>query len=815
MLAAQPGVTAAAILSLALGVGANTAVFSLVDAMMLKGLPGVRAPEELVILGPGNNRGRSISDEPVVDLFSYPRYRILRDQSRTLGDLAAVASNDARVYLRQRDEQSPISARARLVSGEYFAMLGVQPSLGRLLSPDDARTPGGHPVVVLDHVFWQQRFGADPAVVGRSITLGEYAYTVVGVAESHFSGERLGDRPALYASLMMQAEIERDDRMLDNPQISFLLAFGRLTAGETIEAAQAELGSLWRSLLLAELNGDPSESWLHALDREAMTVHSGRAGYQQVDRLYDPLWLLFAVTVLVLLIACANVANLLLARSTARAREMGVRVALGADRKRLFRQVFTESLLLAFFAGAGAVLVAVWSRDAFLALADVSAADIGLDAGLDWRVLAYTLSAALATGLLFGAAPAWRAGRADVATQMRGGRGTVGGFGGKLRAALVVAQAALSLLLLFGAGLFIESLQRITRADTGMRTDSLLSVALDPRGGGFTDEQQPELARRILPEIEAVPGVRSASMAFLPVLTWGRRTATIDFPGYEPAPDEDMDARVFAVSSGYFETVGSEILTGRSFEPQDDSEGAVSAVVDQAFVDRFLPDVDPVGASAQIDDTVYRIVGLVRNAKLDSAREHLIPTIYVSALAEHEMLRGLMVRTEGDPALVAAAVRAALARVEPRLPIVSVETAQSRMEDQSGEDRMLLQLVTGFGVLALLLAAVGVYGVMSYRVAGRTGELGLRMAVGADGFAVLRLVLREGLLLAGAGVLIGASAAPLLGRYVSSFLYETSPWNLSAVAAASAVLLSAAILASLVPSLRAARLDPVTVLRQE
>jgi len=818
MLASQPGVTAAAVLSLALGVGANTAVFSLIDAMMLKGLPGVRAAEELVILGPGTDRGRWISDEPAVVLFSHPRYRTLRDQSQTLADLAAVGSFNIRVYVRQRDEESPFPASARLVSGEYFPMLGVRPALGRLLGPDDDRSPGGHSVVVLDHGFWRERFGADPSVIGRAITLGDRAFTVVGVADSRFSGERLGDRPQIYAPLMMQAEIERAERALDDPQNSFLLAFGRLASGQTPESAQSELAVLWRSLLLAEANaqgGEPSETWMHALDREAMTVRSGSGGYEGANRLYDPLWLLFAVTLLVLLIACANVANLLLARSTARRREMGVRVAMGAGRGRLIRQVFTESLLLAAFAGAGAALTAVWSRDALLSLAGVSADEIGLTGVLDWRVLGYTLLAALAAGLLFGTAPAWRAGRADVAAQLYGSRGTVGGFGGKLRSALVVAQAALSLLLLFGAGLFMESLQKIAQAETGMQTESLLSVSLDPRGGGIDGEQQAELTRRLLPELEALPGVRLAAMSLLPVLTSGRATSSMEIPGYEPAVGEDMDARIFPVTAGYFETVGSEILRGRALTSQDDREGGASAVVDQVFVDRFLSGVDPLGAAVSTNEMDYRIVGVVRTAKLDSAREEPVPTLYRSGLAERDVMRGLVVRTEGDPAPIAAAVRAAVTRVEPRMPVPSVQTAERRMENQSREDRMLLQLVSGFGLLALLLAAVGLYGVLSYRVAGRTAEIGLRMAVGADRGSVLRLVLREGVMLAGAGVVIGALAAPLLGRYVSSLLYETSPWNAVAVAAAAAVLLSAALVAALVPSLRAARLSPVAALRSE
>lgn len=813
MLASRPGVTAAAVLSLALGVGANSAVFSLLDAVILRPLP-VDSPQELVILGPARSRGMSISDEPVVDLFSYPRYLRLKNGAKSLETVAAIASTDAGAYMRQADNPALTRASARMVSGEYFSLFGVRPAAGRLFGTTDDQTPGAHPVVVLDHRFWQEQFGGDPAVVGSAVTLGDHAFSIVGVAEPSFAGEQLGDRPDLYAPLAMQAEIRRDRLYLQRPEVSFLLAMGRLKQGVSREAAETELASLWRSILMDEAGGDPTKAWLRGIEREKMILQPGARGFNNADELENPLWLLFGVTLLVLLIACANVANLLLARSAGRGREMGVRVALGAARGRLYRQLLVESLLLAAVAGAAALLVSVWSRDVLIAMAGADAADLRIGDGLDWRVLSYTAVAALATGLLFGTAPAWRAGLVDVRSQLAGGRGTVGGSS-RLRTALVVGQGALSLILLFGAGLFVESLGKLARAETGLAAESLLSVSLDPRGAGFTEEEQPQLARRILPAVEAVPGVRSAAMSLMPLLVPGRRTDTVGIPGYEPAPGEDMDARMMIVTPGFFETVGTEILSGRSLQPQDREGAALTAVVDRNFADRFFGGADPVGRAVELSGAEARIVGLARTAKLNGVREPGLPTVYVSVFRSPDMMRGLSVRAVGEPSALADAVRQAVASAEPRLPVLSVETAESRLVQQSTPDRMLLRLISGFGLLALLLSAVGLYGVLSCRVAGRTGEIGLRMAVGADRRDILRLVLREGLGLAAAGVTIGLIAAPFAGRAVALLLYQTEPWSLTPLAVSAAVLMASAAAAALAPSLRAARLNPVAALREE
>ncbi len=818
MLASKPGVTAAAVLSLALGVGANTAVFSLIHAVVLRELP-VQEPDELVILGPGLARGRSTSDEPEVDLFSYPRYRRLRDDARSLSDLAAVASTDGRVYLRTRDQETPTPASARLVSGEYFTMLGVRSAVGRLLGPGDDQTVSAHPVIALDYGYWQDRFGGDESIVGQPVTLGESTFTVIGVVEQSFSGERPGERPDIYAPLLMQPEVQRSSSFLARSDFSFLILIGRLAHGSTIESAEAELATLWQSHMMAEAGEEPTEVWLRVMEREQMTLQPGNRGYwgySSLSEMNDPLWLLFAITAAVMLISCANVANLLLARSTARRRELNVRAALGAGRLRLFRQLLTESLLLATVAGCAALLVAVWSRDVILAMSAVSASELGISSGIDWQVLAYAAAISLLTGLLCGVVPAMRAGSAGGALRMRQGRGMVGGFG-KIRSGLVVAQATLSLVLIFGAGLFVESLEKIAQTDTGMSSETLLTVFVDPRGVGIGDSEQPAIARRVLEAVESVPGVQSAAMALLPVFGTSRRTENISVAGYNSAPDEDMGVRMFYVTPGYFETVGTSILAGRPFGPEDDGRSRMTAIVDQAFADRFFQGRSPVGESIgpEGQDDAARIVGLARNAKLNGVREDAPPTVYVSAYAMPDALRGLMVRSSGDPAAVGDEVRQAIATAEPRLPVVWVQTAESRLEQQSGYDRMLLFLTSGFGGLALLIAAIGLYGVLSFRVAGRTSEIGLRMAVGADRRDVLGLVLKEGLLLAGAGVALGAIAAPFAGRAIGSFLYQTEPWSISTIAVAATVLLSAALLAGLAPSLRAAALDPVVALREE
>ncbi|MCB1018370.1 MAG: ABC transporter permease [Acidobacteria bacterium] len=816
MLASKPGVTAAAVLSLALGVGANSAVFSLIDALALRGLPGVEAPQELVIVGPGRGRGVSVSTEPLINLFSYPRFSKLRDGAKTLSSVAAIGSSDPAVYIRRGGEESPLEARARLVSGEYFSMLGVRPARGRLIGTEDESAPGAHPVAVLDYGFWQETFGGADSAVGTAITLNDKPFTIVGVAPQGFAGERLGDRPKLYLPLLMQAEAMRNDSFLADPNISFLQVLGRLAPATSQEQAQAQLAPLWQSILLDEVRGAPSEDWKRGMDRSALTLRPGANGFTGFGDV-EALWLLFGVTALVLLIACANVANLLLARGATRAKEMGVRLALGANRGRLFGQLLTESLLLAALSGGAAVLIADWSRRALVAMTGMSEAQIGIAPGFDWRVLAFTAAAALLTGLLFGAAPAWRAGRTDLMQSMRGGRGALGGPGGKLRTGLVVGQAALSLLLLFIAGLFLRSLSDLANADLGFQRESLLSVRIDPRGGGLEEAKQPEMGRRLLDAVQAIPGVRSAALSSQAIIQHGNRSNSVTVRGYESAPEEDMDARMFFVSPGFFETIGATLLTGRSFGPADEEGSKVVLIADKAFADRFFQGGDPLAQNVQFDGDLgfSPVVGLTAPIKLNSAREEGRPTLYVSGFAHPGYWGAVNIRTVGDPDAVAAAVRHTIEKVEPNLPVNEITSVEQRLATQARPDRMLLQLISGFGLLALALAAVGLYGVLSFRVAGRTSEIGLRMAVGADRGDVLGLVLKEGLLLAGAGVALGAIAAPFAAQAVQALLFQPETWNATPLLVAAGAMLAVAALATLAPSLRAARLDPVTALREE
>jgi predicted permease len=398
-----------------------------------------------------------------------------------------------------------------------------------------------------------------------------------------------------------------------------------------------------------------------------------------------------------------------------------------------------------------------------------------------------------------------------------GGRGSVGAGGGRLRTALVVGQAAMSLLLLFGAGLFVNSLGKLARADIGFARESLLSVAIDPRGAGFDQERQPEFARRLLAAVEAVPGVVSAAMSQQQVANYGMHSRSLTVRDYEAAPGEDMDARMFFVTPGFFETVGMPLLAGRSLGPEDAEGSTLSVIVDEALAERFFSGADPLAQTIQIEDDIgmMPVVGLTAAAKLNNVREDPRPTVYMSAYAYPQFLNAITVRASGDPGAIAAAVRRAVAETEPRLPINDVTTVERRLADQAAGDRMLLRLISGFGVLALLLAAVGLYGVLSYRVAGRTSEIGVRMAVGADRGDVLRLVLKEGLLLAGGGVLLGVVVAPFAAMGLRALLFQPEEWNVSALAIAAGALLAVAAVAALAPSLRAARLDPVNALREE
>jgi predicted permease len=823
----NPGFTAVAVLSLALGIGANTAIFTLLDAVVLKMLP-VENPDQLVVFGQGLGRGFYGESDPVNrsnTLYSHPLYRDLRDGNEIFQGIAALGSVDFTVYVRDPDAPSgtlPEAADARLVSGNYFEVLGVRPALGRAIHRDDDRTAGESQVVVLSHGYWQRRFAADPGIVGRNLLVNGQAYSVIGVAPKGFRGETLGWNPDMWTPLAMQAEISRMGPMLEDREMGFLLLFGRLKAGVGVQQATAAMTLRFQQALRAEAGGELSAERERRLAQRRVEITPAHEALSSLRRQYrEPLLLLMSVVGLVLLIACANVANLLLARASSRRKEIGVRLALGAGRGRLIRQLLTESVLLAAAGGVLGLLIAPWATQFLVGMVYRSAETIPFDIDPDGRILAFTCGISLLTGLLFGLAPALRATRLDLAPTLKvNARGAIGERSRLgLSKSLVVIQVAVSLLLLVGAGLFVGSLQNLRSLDLGFRPDHVLVFQLDPRGAGYQQEQLTALYRRVLDAVRAIPGVESAGLSFRTLLGGARRSESVEVEGYDFQREEENAVRVMHVSPGYFDAVGMTLLEGRAIDDRDHEGSAPAVVVNQKFAEHFFKERPALGGHIRFgpagEAPNLEIVGIAGDAKYNEMREQAPEVAFVPVFQRPEFIESLDIRTSGDATALTAEVRRVLGEVDRNLPIRNVTTLSAQVERRLSQERLLTTLTSFFGALALLLASIGLFGVMSYAVSGRTSEIGIRMALGAESASVLWMVLRESLGLVVIGAAAGLVAAAASTRLLSGLLYEMSPTDPAAFVASGVVLLAVAAFAAYIPARRAARVDPIVALRYE
>src|SRR5512143_761538 len=805
-LARSPAFTAVAVLTLALGIGANTAIFSVIDALMLRHLP-VDHPEELVTLTatrPGD------ADEA----FSYAAYTLFREEAARFADVVAVTRSD-RASIAVAGEPELVYRKS--VSGNYFSALHVPAALGRTLLAEDDRSPGGQPVAVLNYAYWTRRFGGDPTILGRTFTFKETAFTIVGVAPRGFFGETVGEAPDVWTPLTVQPGAPA--WLWKGHSTTWLRLLARRRPGVTLAQARAVLDPLFERVT-DEIAGETSDPQFRQQVRESrLGVANGSHGLSELRRRFSrPLGILMVVVGLVLLIACANLANLLLARAAARRREMGIRLAIGAGRLRLVRQLLAESLVLAGVGGGLAVMLANWSGAILVALPSRGPAPIPLDVGPDARVLAFTAAVALVTAIAFGLAPALRAARLDLLSAMKepsgGGRSTARIPLGR---ALVIAQMALSVLLLVAAALFIKSLGKIRSIETGFEPDRVLLVKL---AAPAVRDSLPEAELRrlyglLLERAKSVPGVRAASLSFSGVFsrgTWGNQ---ITVEGQTAPPGVVLRTLANAVSPGYFQVTGIPVLRGRTFVETDDERAPRVAVVNQAFARRFFGGADPIGRRVGLvpAQDPMEIVGLVQDAKYADLREAPAPMLYVPYTQYPSQLRELEVRTAGDLVAVAAGLRRELAAVDPRLPVLDLLRMNEQIDASIAPERLIAKLSSVFGLLALALASVGLYGVMSYVVAQRTAEVGIRIALGADAGAVLRLVLRDMLPLVLGGIVIGVPAALVGGRFISSLLYGLSPRDPIAITIAIVILSAVAVVAGWLPARRATRVDPVVALR--
>jgi len=820
MLQKSPLFTSVAITSLALGLGANTAIFSMLDQVLLRPLP-VKNPGELVLVSsPGAARGMFDGDNSD-RLFSRPFYIELRDRNQVFSGLIARFPTAVNFVSQGQSE----SVTADVVSGNFFDVLGVAAAHGRLLTAADDVNKGGHPVVVLGYGFWQRRFGGDANVVGKTVRVNSAVMTVIGVTPREFFGVNVGRNPDVYVPLAMKAEITPAWDMYDDRTAHFLHLLGRLKPGMDIKRASPSLQVTFKPMLetdLAAIPGAISQRFHDRFLSKSLILtpaYNGVPTFREANGM--PLYVLMAMVGLVLLIACANVANLLVARGLGRQKEIAIRLALGASRSDIVRQLLAESMVLAVLGAFAGLLVSAWTSGLLVAALPADNGANALSTSLDIRTVAFTFALALITGVLFGLLPAMQSTRPNVYPTLKDQGGSViGGFGQiRSRRALVVAQVALSLLLLVGAGLFTRSLLNLRRLDPGFKTANLVTFSVDASRNGYSPERIRETYRQIAERLGAVPGVRSAALNTVMPLSGDINMNGVHVEGYQPKLDEVIDPHYSSISPGYFATVGTPLLLGRDFTAADRWGSPKVAIVNESFVKHFFPGENPLGRKYGIGvGTTFdiAIVGVVKDAKYDNMRNEKVEYVYVPCLQDGTPgYISVAVSTAGAPESAMPALRRQIAQIDPNLAIFDLKTMESRVNESLFAERMIASLCACFGALATILASLGLYGVTAFSVARRTREIGIRMALGAGRGRVLLMVLREVAWMCLAGVGLGVPLAIGLSRYLVSQLYGVAPTDSLTLGFAALTMLSVSLLAGFLPARRAAAVDPTIALRYE
>ncbi len=815
----SPGLTIVAVLSLALGIGANTAIFSLMNAVMLRALP-VEEPGQLVLFGDGRAFGGT-DDFPdsSTRLFSYPFYREMQKGNQVFAGVTAILSLPLGPHGTVEGSGSIEQVSTELVSGTYFSVLGVNPVLGRTLTDADDQTPGANPVAVASYSWWRRRFDRDPSILGKKLTIGSTVYTIVGVTPAEFFGTTVGESPDLWIPLSMERQVSPGWNGLDDKFFQSLYIIARLKRGMLVEQAGANVNVLFKQILHEYAGPQPSKEHLDDIQHARIDLTSAARGLSRLRRRFsEPLQVLMVVVGLVLLIACANIANLLLARSTTRHREIAVRQALGARRSRLIRQLLTESLLLALVGGALGIAFASWANHLLLAMVSGGPEPLPLNVAIDGRLLTFTLVVSLVTALLFGTLPALRATRLTLASSLKEGRGPVGAAArSPLAKALVVSQVAFSLVLLVGAGLFLRSLVNLTKVDTGFNQENVLRLQIDASSVGYKEDARlAALYQQIEQRVAALPGVRAASISFF-TFNEGAWTDLVSVEGYAFPGDRTVSHNV--VGAGYFATMGIPVLVGRTFGPQDTGSSTKVAVINETMARRLFPAGSPIGRHFGIGGREHaneiEVIGVVKDAKYESLKEDPQPADYIPYSQHIQYLSDFEARVAGDPQSLVSEVRRAIAEVDHNLPVSGVTTLAEQVGRSVSSQRLVAQLSAFFGLLAVFLACIGIYGLMSYAVTRRTSEIGIRMALGAGRSNVLWLVMREILVLVSLGLAIGVPAALAGDRLVSSMLFGLSPTDPATLLAAPIILLAVATLAGYLPARRASKVDPMVALRYE
>jgi predicted permease len=821
-----PTFTSVAVLSIAFGIAANTAVFTLVDQVVLRTLPVTRPTQLVQVDAQGTESyGGGMGDGTEL---SYAMYRDLRDHNAVFDGMFCRFTWVLQVSENGRSER----INGELVSGTFFPVLGLTPAVGRLFTPQEDRSAGGHPVAVLGYEYWHSRFNGDPGIVGRSVTVNGHPFEVVGVVRAGFHGLDIGQPPQMYLPITMQPQMGPAWLQLDGRRFRWVQVFGRLRDGMTAERAQAGLLPLYRSLLQQEVSAAAFaaasadtrrqflQGGLHV--KEAARGHSGLR-----DSVREPLLILMAIAAGVLLIVCANVANLLIARGAARHRELALRLAVGASRAQIVRLLLVESLALAALGTALGLVFASWGAGVLLQYFVSPDNPIAVGAEPDLRIVIFTAGLAVATAVLAGCLPALRSTRVDVAPALRSAGGAVASEQPRLRKTLVVAQVALSFLLLIGAGLFVRSLKNLLDVDTGYRTSRLVSFSFDLARSGYDPARAHDFAMRFHRRVLQTPGVSAAGYAFIGLLEGGGWGMGFTIEGYKPSGGEDAGSMCNAVSPGFFKTMGVPLIAGREFDDRDDRvlprpEGWPYrvAVVNETFAKRYFKGASPLGRRVGIGQdpgtaTPIEIVGLVKDTRYTGVREDVRPQIFFPYLQGDIESVTAYVRATGDAGETMQAMRRAVADLDPSMPIYNVSTLDERIERSVVNERLIATLSGALSAMATLLAIVGLYGVMAYTVTRRTREIGIRMALGALGSQIALRVLREAGVLIAIGLVLGLGAAVSLGRFVESQLYGVKPADGWTIVLAAVALGTVAAMAALLPARRAAAVSPMTALRDE
>jgi predicted permease len=829
-MSARPGFTAVAVLSLALGIGANTAIFSLWNGVLHAPLPAVQRPGELVMLSnPGESgswtggwNGRT--DGPR-SWLTYGEFEALRDRADVFSAVMASQSS-LNAWQVRVDGGTWEPARARLVSDEYFQVLGVPAAVGRVFTP---AADGAEPThAVISHHYWQRRLGGRPDVLGRTLTVRKSTLSIIGVAARGFIGETSGQQPDFWLPLRAQSSVlPGADRLRDTPpdKVMWLHVFGRLRPGVTLAQADAQANAVFRASLQSFYSGVPAQRLPEYLDQRLQLRPAAGGASPTRDEFSRSLTALFAAVGVLLLIACANLANLLLARGAARRSEMAVRLSLGASRVRLVRQLVTESLSLAAIGGLGAIALAYVLHRGLVRMMAESDPRFAMSFSLDPEVLVFVVLAAVTAALVFGALPAWQITRTEAGETLKEqGRGAIGTFG-QLRSGrlLVSLQLALSLPLLVGAGLLARTVHNLQRADLGFPAERLALVRVDFREAGYEDARRERVLHELVEGIQRIPGVQSASFSKLGLFGGGESITGIEVEGYTANGDNDRGSALDVIGPGYFSSLGVPMRLGREILESDRSGTPRVCVINEAFARRFFDQRNPIGmriserAENPNGRTTCHVAGVATDTQSQSVRGDVAPRYFVAAKQNLAAMRSpiFVIRTASDSAPVIAAARTAIERVDAGLPILSASTIEEQMAPLTAQDRTTAQLAVVFGSVALLLVAIGLYGVLSYGVARRTGEIAIRIALGAQSGSVIVMILRETIGVVGVGLALGGGLAYAASRLIGSRLYGVAPQDPLTLALATGLLLIVALGSAYIPAQRAARLNPIAALRQQ